>query len=157
VTAPALTLERRTTLARLADAIAPAAAGMPSASDISLARESGLIDRVLALRPDLARRLPALLDALLDAPAGAEPDAALARLQADDPAGLDALMQAVAGAYYLDGQVKRRIGYRGQEALTLDRGGFGGEDLLLAMMERPPRWRDPAAELAARSAPARRA
>jgi hypothetical protein len=58
----------------------------------------------------------------------------------------------VVGAYTLDPAVKRRLRYDGQRALTLPRGGFGGEDLLLLMMESSPRFRDPKAELARRAA-----
>lgn len=130
-----LTPERRVVLTALADAIAPAAFGMPEASALGLTLTGGLVDRVLALRPDLAASLPSILDA-----SGPPTDPA-AILGGIDHAWLAILMQVVAGAYYMHPVVRKRIGYTGQEALTLGRGEIGGEDLLAAMMERPPRWR----------------
>ena len=133
-----LTVEHRAAMARLADVIAPATARMPSAGALGLAAEGGLIDRALQLRPDLAPTLQWVLEAL----AGEfDPPAVLRRLQVENPATLLALLQVVAGAYYLHPEVKARIGYAGQEAQSLDRGRIGGEDSLAAMMERPPRWR----------------
>jgi choline dehydrogenase-like flavoprotein len=134
-----LTPERRGRLSALAAVLIPAAGGMPGASDIALLREAGLVDRVLALRPDLVGPLAAALDA-----AGTvEPRAAIERLEAERPDAFSALLQVLVGAYYLDPEVKRRLGYHGQQALTPPRGGFGAEDLALAQMERPPRYRDP--------------
>lgn len=131
----ALAATQRAVLAALADAIAPAAGLMPAASSIGLAEPGGTIDRVLALRPDLAAALPAILAAT-----DCDADGALDRL---DPAQRAVLLECVAGAYYLHPEVRRLIGYAGQEALGLGRGEIGGEDLLAAMMQRPPRWRRP--------------
>ena len=127
----------------------PAGGDMPGAADVSLLREGGPVDRVLAVRPDLAAPLAAAIDAAGDA----EPRGAIERLEAERPDVFAALLQAVVGAYYLDHEVKRRLGYRGQQALTLPRGGFGAEDLVLAQMERPARYLDP--RLAIRPQPIR--
>ena len=48
----------------------------------------------------------------------------------------------VAGGYYMHDQVRRLLGYAGQEALTLSRGGFGGEDLIDPMLARGPIYRE---------------
>ena len=77
---------------------------------------------------------------------------AIERLAAEHPRAFSALLQVVIGAYTLDPEVRRRLRYDGQQALTLPRGGFGGEDLLLTPLEGPPRYRDPKAELARRAA-----
>ncbi len=129
MSAPVLSQSRRAALAAVADFLVPRTERMPGAGDLGLFAPGGLADRVLAYRPDLAVALDSLLDTPLPPPAGMS------------PAALSILMQVVAGAYYLHPEVKRLIGYAGQEAQSLGRGGIGGEDLLARMMERPPRWR----------------
>lgn len=130
---------QRAVLAALAEAIAPRSARMPSAGDLGLTGEGGPADRVLRLRPDLAPALELVLARAAES--RLDPAAFLHRLQETDAAGLLALMQVVAGAYYMQPAVMAAIGYPGQEAGSLGRGEIGGEDLLAAMMERPPRWR----------------
>jgi len=39
--------------------------------------------------------------------------------------------------------VRALLGYDGQQAQTLSRGGFGAEELVLKLMEQPKRYRDP--------------
>ena len=134
----ALSDETRAALARIADVVAPRTTSMPSASDVGLAEDGGGLDAAMALRPDLARRL---FD-ILDRSAGAtDLGRFLDRLGRESPSDLEALVELVAGAYYLAPEVQARIGYAGQQALSLGRGEIGGEDLLEAMMARPPRWR----------------
>lgn len=130
-----LTPTERLDLAALADIVAPAVDGMPSAGEVALLAPGGPVDRVLAVRPQLLPRIrPAL---------GVEPtDAGLDALAAMDPATFEALLELVVGAYTLAPAVRAKLGYRGQEALSLDRGRIGAEDELLLMMERPPFWRD---------------
>jgi hypothetical protein len=99
-------LRRR--LDALADDLVPAADGMPPASAVGVA--GALLDRVLAVRPDLAPALQRVLEA---------PPALghgwLAALRERDPEGAAALLVAVAGAYYLDDGVRALLGYPGQE------------------------------------------
>lgn len=125
-----LTAAHRTELRKLADEIVPRNGRMPSASDLDLCKPEGLVDKVLRLRPDLALALDHLLASN-----------GHVRLENASAADIDVLMQVVAGAYYMHPEVRRLIGYFGQEAQILPREGIGGEDLLAAMMERPPRWR----------------
>jgi hypothetical protein len=132
----------RAALAALADVVAPRTSRMPSAADLRLAEPAGEVDRVLSLRPDLVAPLCQVLD-LPDATA--DPLSVVQRLASANSAAFAALMQAVAGAYYLHPTVRTLIGYGGQEALSLDRGSIGGEDFLAVMMERPPRWRQTSA------------
>lgn len=130
-----LSVQHRARLRDLADVIVPGFQQMPSASAVGLAGDP--VDRVLRMRPDLKIALERLLDTL----AGTEPAETMRSIAAQDPAALEVLMQVVVGAYCMEPRVRDALGYSGQQALTLDRGGFGGEDLLLAMMDSPPRYR----------------
>jgi len=123
------------TLLLSANALVPEAYGMPSAQHVLA--DGRLLSRVLAMRADLASRLPSLLEGL----AGHEPVAALAELERNDPFAFDVVFQAVASAYYLDPEVKRLLSYDGQQAQSLPRGGFGGEEFLEKMMFSPKRYR----------------
>ncbi len=67
--------------------------------------------------------------------------ATLAALEREEPKAFDVVFQLVAGAYYLDQDVKRRLSYDGQQPQSLPRAGFGGEDLLETMMAAPKRYR----------------
>jgi hypothetical protein len=153
-------------LAAVADALLPAAHGMPSASEVGVAGPQ--LDRVLAARPDLAAPLARALSAVAppDVPTDAVADAA-APLVADDPrddlvddpaAGLraletadpeahHALVLAIAGGYYLHEEVRRRIGYPGQRRRPPPGGEpeYVRDGLLDAVVARGPVWRDPAA------------
>lgn len=122
----------------LAETMIPRTAEMPGAHDIALS--DAPLDRVLKHRPDLAP----MLDALPELAPHETAAAYLAKLEAQQASRYQALLQAVLGAYYMHPEVKRRLGYAGQQALTLPRGGFGGEDLIEAVLEQPPRYRDPA-------------
>ena len=90
-------------LAALADALIPAADGLPAASE---ADPTGKwIERALAARPDLA---PGFERAL------AADDAR--SLGEEDPEAFAALADLVSGAYYMNVKVRKRIGYPGQKS-----------------------------------------
>ncbi len=127
-----MTPEQRRTFAALADVLVPAAHGMPAASDMGLA--DAPLDRVLRARADLAGPLRALLDEV----AGQDPERVVVGA---DPARLELLLLVAGGAYTTEPRVKALLGYPGQQARTLPRAGFGAEDLAMAMMDQPPRWR----------------
>jgi len=99
---------QRAVFAALGDVLIPAADGMPSASEADPAGR--WLDRALAARPDLAPRLASVFAAA----AGREPAAEVDRLRSSDPDGFAALATAVAGAYYMNIKVRKRIGYPGQ-------------------------------------------
>ena len=103
-----MTPEQRFAFARLADALFPSWNGMPAASEVDVAGR--WLDRVLRVRPDLLAELERLLARAADEP----PEVALRRLEEEDPAGLDVLVTAVAGAYTMSPKVRRRLGYPGQ-------------------------------------------
>jgi hypothetical protein len=62
------------------------------------------------VRPDLATEL----ERVLARATGEPPEAALSRLGTEDPAGFDALVTVIAGAYTMSPKVRRRLGYPGQ-------------------------------------------
>jgi choline dehydrogenase-like flavoprotein len=99
-----LSAAQRSRLEGLADALIPAADGMPAASDVGVG--GGALDRVLAARPDLTDGLVAALDEAADARG------------VDDlsPASVRTLRYVVAAAYYLDPAVRERLGYPGTVA-----------------------------------------
>ncbi len=131
---------RLATLAAIADRLIPAAGGMPSAATVVTEER---LRFVLAARPDLAEPLRAALRPELGDDAGARLDA----LAQEDPATLGALQLAIVGGYYTDRDVRERIGYPGQEALTIRSWEYPvylEEGLIDAVLARGPVWRDPA-------------
>ncbi len=103
-----LTDVARERLRAIADALIPAAHGMPSAGRIGVA--DGQLDRVLAARPDLVEPL----GRALSGDPGEAPEDVLRRLQSDDPAANDALVLTVVGGYYTHPDVRRALKYDGQ-------------------------------------------
>ena len=130
--------EQRATLAALADVLIPAGADLPSASAAGVAE--GWLDEVIAALPEVREPLAALLLALH----GQEPATAVARLQVDDPAGFDLLCTVVAGAYFLNPDVRRMIGYPGQQAVPIqveDPPDYEQDGLLASVIARGPIYR----------------
>jgi hypothetical protein len=128
------------TLAAVADRLIPAADGMPSAGDVVGEQR---LRFVLNARPDLAEPLRAALSREL----GDDPQARLDTLAADDPAALGALQLVIVGGYYTDRDVRDRIGYPGQAALTIrswEYPAYLEDGLIDAVLARGPVWRDPA-------------
>ena len=82
---------------------------MPKASQVGVGGE--ILDRVLALRPDLREGFLRGLRAA----AGKLPAEAAEALNRDDPAALGAIGLAASAAYYMSPQVRTLIGYPGQE------------------------------------------
>lgn len=108
------TPRRRARFAELADVLVPAEGPMPSASDARVAGRG--LDLVRRARPDLEESLRAAV-----AHAEARPATeAVTALEAGGGAVWEALALAVAGAYYSDPEVRRLIGYRGQQARKVD-------------------------------------
>jgi hypothetical protein len=130
--------ELRERLRRFADALIPAAHDMPAASEVGVADRQ--LDRVLAARPDLAEPLARAL-------AGADPsdrDGSLARLLERDREAHDALLLVVAGGYYIDPGVRRRIGYTGQQPVEVRPEiipNYVEEGLIEPLLERGPVYR----------------
>ena len=139
-TRPVVEPELRERLRRLADLLIPAAHGMPAASEVGVADRQ--LDRVLRARPDLA--VP-----LARGVAAADPDAgdhegALEGLREADPEALDALLLVVAGGYYIDTDVRRRLGYDGQRPVEVRPEiipNYVEEGLIDPLLERGPVYR----------------
>ncbi len=135
-----LDAEERATLAAVADRLIPAADGMPSAAEV-LSDER--LRFVLKARPDLLGPLRATLRPDL----GDDVQARLDALGRDEPSNLGALQLVIVAGYYTDGDVRDRIGYPGQVALTLrswEVPAYIDEGLIDAVLARGPVWRDPA-------------
>src|SRR5689334_4967187 len=89
---------------------------MPSATEVGA---TGVwLERVLSARPDLVAELDRIVASLEDSGEGAV--AAVERLARERPGDLDTLLTALAGAYYMSDEVRRRLAYPGQRALAGD-------------------------------------
>jgi hypothetical protein len=135
-----LDARERGTLAAIAEALIPAAHGMPSAAEVV---GDERIRFVLNARPDLIDPLRAALRPEL----GPDTAARLGTLSRDEPANLAALQLVIVGGYYTDKRVRELIGYPGQMAIEVKSWLYPAyleEGLVDAMLARGPVWRDPA-------------
>jgi hypothetical protein len=99
---------QRDRLRAFADVLIPAAHDMPAASEVGVA--DGQLDRVLRARPDLSEPLARALDRADPA----DHEGSLDALREQDPEAHEALLLAVVGGYYIDRDVRKRLGYTGQ-------------------------------------------
>jgi len=126
----------RSVLAGLANVLIPAGEGFPSASEADVAGEG--LNQVLSFRPDLA----AGLKELLVSARGRPPAEVVTELHKADPAGFDILAELVPGAYFLNPQVRERLGYHGQGPRPFDpRPDYLDDDLLQSVIDRGPIYR----------------
>ena len=133
-----ITSAQRAVLADLADILIPAGDGLPSASQAAAANHG--LDDVLVALPEVEAPLIALLDGLR----GADPGVAMATLQTADPSGFDLLCTVVAGAYFLNPEVRQAIGYPGQQAVPIvpeDPPDYEQDGLLASVIGRGPIYR----------------
>jgi hypothetical protein len=132
-----MTLDRER-LGELADALIPAGSGMPSATEAGAVGE--WLDAVLGARPDLAVPLAGVTAAA----AGMEPAEAIAALPTHDPAAWAAFTTAVPAAYFMNSDVRERLGYPGQQAVPIDADAapdYLEDGLLESVQARPPVYR----------------
>ena len=129
------TPQERTLLGQLADLLIPAGNGFPSATQAGASAQG--LDLVLASRPDLA--LP--LHDLLQSAAGQPPQAFLTRLRTTDPAAFGILAELVPGAYFLNPEVREKLGYHGQTPLPLPAESDIDPTLLQPVLNRGPIYR----------------
>jgi hypothetical protein len=126
----------RALLAALADVLIPAGDELPSASEAGVAGEG--LDQVLSFRPDLATGLKNLLLKTRGCTAGPF----IAELQQNDPAAFALLAEIVPGAYFLNRDVRARLGYEGQRAHPINALGEEIEaGLLRPVIDRGPIYR----------------
>jgi hypothetical protein len=133
-----ISFEHRATLAALADLLIPAGDGLPSASQAGASGRG--LDEVLGSLPETEGPLADLLDKSR----GVDAVVAIATLQAEDPSGFDLLCTVVAGAYFLNPEVRRAIGYPGQQAVPIvpeDPPDYEQDGLLASVIARGPIYR----------------
>ena len=131
-----LTDRQKTVFRQLSALLLPQWENMPDASLLGI--ESAQLDRVFTVRPELCDSFTRLLDDLNEPVDAQQIDA----LSSHSAADFNLLKLVVCGAYYLHPQVKAALNYSGQQALTLSRGGFGGEEGVMKLMQQPKRFRD---------------
>jgi hypothetical protein len=134
----ALSEAQRATLAEMADVLIPGGEGMPSAREVGV--QAALVDRVLAVRPQAATELPALLQRLATED-GSVADR-LSVLRAGEPGAFNLVSSVIVGAYFLDDRVREAIGFPGQgprDVTFEDETGYVAEGLLDSVLERGPR------------------
>lgn len=128
--------EERTRFGKLADVLIPAGDDLPSATAAGVAGDG--LDQVLAVRPELAAGLKEVLASSGDPP----PLEAVARLKSSDPSSFGLLTELVAGAYFLNPQVRAVLGYEGQTARPIDpRPDYLDDGLLQSVLDRGPIYR----------------
>ena len=121
----------RLLLGELADVLIPAGDGFPSASEAGVSRVG--LDQVLAFRPDLVGGLKRLIAAAR----GQSPVEFVAELRRTDPPGFALLTEFVPGAYFLNPQVREKLGYAGQGARPIDpRPDYLDDGLLRSVIDR---------------------
>ncbi|MGD9854717.1 MAG: hypothetical protein AB7U20_07170 [Planctomycetaceae bacterium] len=126
----------RALLAGLADVLIPAGDGMPSASRAAAAGK--WLDAVLTARPDLADGLKNVLAKARDH----DPADIVSELCANDPAAFELLAEVVSGAYFMNPDVQRALGYAGQSPQPIDpRVDYMEDGLLESVIRRGPIFR----------------
>jgi hypothetical protein len=131
-----ITQAHRTLLASLADVLIPAGVGMPSASEAGV--DAAGLDAVLSARPDLIEGLSELL-CQID---GQTPETAVVSLRSTNPSLFVLLGEVVAGAYFMNPQVRHTIEYHGQTPRPIDpHPDYLDNDLLESVIRRGPIYR----------------
>ncbi|MFT7674193.1 MAG: hypothetical protein ACI845_002610 [Gammaproteobacteria bacterium] len=124
--------QQRASFADIANIVFPGGCNQPPSSGLDL--EHAPLDRVLRARNELLIPLVHILDQY-----ESEPDAFLSHLEDRE---FNLLMTIISASYLGVQQVKDSLEYPGQQALTLSRAGFGAEELVFELMQKPKRYRD---------------
>ncbi len=133
--------KQQTVLAELSDQLIPAVEDMPSASQAHV--PDIWADEVLNLRADLREdffRGVRVYESLRNH------GNALAQLQAQDPAAFNAIGVVSAGGYFLNPEIRRLIGYPGQESRSYETPEipeYVKAGMLEAVLKRGPIYRRP--------------
>jgi hypothetical protein len=122
---------------RLADELIPTAPDMPSASQAEV--PSRWIDEALRVRPDLMDDLRVAIEV----GSGTTAAEAVALLHAKHPAVFDSIGTLTAGAYFLNPEVRRLIGYPGQVPVPIRDDVDSYIDMLANVVERGQIYRKP--------------
>jgi hypothetical protein len=135
-----LTDAERQRFAAIADVLIPEAEGMPSASQADV--PTTWLDVALTHRPDLTAGLLQALTVADDLP----PAEAIDLLNTDHIPAFEALGTLLAGAYYMNPEIKKLIGYPGQVPTPPKDDTDTYFDLLENVLERGQVYRDAPAE-----------
>ncbi|CAB4916319.1 unannotated protein [freshwater metagenome] len=130
-----LSTELREIYTKMADELIPNAEGMPSASEAKVPTE--WIDRALEYRPDLQ----AGFIRALEFGKSKSPRDAIQSLNADDSEAFDCLGVLTSGAYFLNPEVKKLIGYPGQVPSPANDDIDSYSEMLAQVVERGPVFR----------------
>ena len=120
----------------LANELLPGNDRQPAASELGLAQTP--LDRLLVSRPDMESGLETVLDQYLVV----RTQGATAFIASLSEGTFRQLLTAVCGCYFLLPKVRESLGYDGQQARGLGRGGFGAEELVIEQMQRPKCYRE---------------
>jgi hypothetical protein len=128
----------RETFAAIADVLIPAYGALPAASGADVS--GAPLDRILTLRDDLkADFVRGLLAAV-----GKPPETAARALNESDPKALATIGLIASAAYYMNAEVKRLIGYPGQDRSPIDPDAppdYMEDNLLQPVIDRGPIFR----------------
>lgn len=128
--------KERALFGALADILIPAGDGLPSAGAAEVASEG--LDQVLAVRPELGE----VLKRVLTSSADSAPSDFVSQLKSKDPSSFGLFAELVAGAYFLNPQVRARLGYDGQSAKPIDpHADYLDDGLLQSVIDRGPIYR----------------
>jgi hypothetical protein len=132
----ALSDAERGTYALLADLLIPADEDLPSATGAEV--PTRWIDEALRVRPDLIEELRSAISLA----AGSDAQAAIETLHRSNPDAFDALGTLTAGAYFMNPEVRRMIGYPGQVGIPVREDVDTYIDMLANVVERGQVYRD---------------
>lgn len=128
--------DERCLLSELADVLIPAGEGFSSASEAGVGTRG--LDEVLCCRPELAEPLKCLAANA----AGREPREFLDELKRNDPLAFGLFADFVGGAYFLNANVREKLGYGGQTARPIDpHPDYLDDGLLQSVTDRGPIYR----------------
>ncbi len=129
----------RKTLGAIADVLIPAYGEMPSFSQSGA--HNAHTDRVLELRPEL---LDALKAALALGGGGGDAGEIAEMLNRDQPDAIGLIGLVASSAYYLDADIRTKLGYPGQlQRPPVEDEEYDYEDLLQPVIARGPIFREP--------------
>ena len=132
-----LTDTERTAFAAMADILIPTHGDMPSFT--ALGAHLAHTNRVLELRPEL---LPDLRAAVSRVKTDIDPEDMANQLNRDHPDAIGVIGVVASAAYYLDDEVKRKLGYPGQiQQPVTDDEEYDYEGLLDPVIDRGPIFR----------------
>ncbi|MET0547507.1 MAG: hypothetical protein ABWZ40_14505 [Caulobacterales bacterium] len=125
---------------QIADLLLPAFGALPAASDAGAA--GAKLDQILGWRPELGPEIKRGLNAVR----GLNALEAIQKLETEDEDAFTALKTLVLGAYFIDPEVMKALGYPGQESNPVspsEDADYLRPGLLDAVKARGPIWRRP--------------